>query len=98
MEKFYLITFNNTAAGFDALKLNKHIKLLFKSGTIQKWWHYLPAAYIVKSDLNADELFDKISPGMPGRQALIVEIDLLNSEGMLTTDAWEWINKVQGLL
>lgn len=92
MEKFYIITFDNTGINFKPDALLKQMQYLHKQNFITAWWHYLPATYIVKTLNDINILYNNIFPAIPKTHILIVEIDRTNTQGWLPQAAWNWIN------
>lgn len=93
MTKFYLITFDNVATGYNVTVMHDNIKNLHTKGLILAWWHYLPASYIVKTTLAVNDLYNNVFPSIPARHMLIIEVNTENAQGWLPKDAWDWISK-----
>ncbi|MCP4360700.1 MAG: hypothetical protein GY796_22050 [Chloroflexi bacterium] len=56
------------------------------------WWHYLDSTWLVDTNLNANGIWDKLSPHVDKNDQVLV-IGVTNDyQGWLSKDAWEWIN------
>lgn len=62
---------------------------------VADWWHYLPFTYIIASDLEVTDLYNKIFPGIPLRYLLVIEANPNNAQGWLPPEAWIWLQKFQ---
>ncbi len=91
MKKLYLVAVNDDST-LDKVVFHNYITSLYPS-FINAWWHYLKGStYFIKTSLSANELYNKIYPGIPGRHLIIVEINANNKQGWLPKAAWDWIN------
>ena len=56
------------------------------------WWHYLESVWIIRTEMTANQCFDKIHPNMDNNDYIfIVDISHQTRQGWLPKDAWEWI-------
>lgn len=64
---------------------------------ILRWWHYIKSCYIIGTELDKDGLSNHYA--QTAKQSglstthLVMKVDLRVRQGMLTKDAWEWIQK-----
>ena len=93
MNKVYLITYN-TDYNFNKTIFHSYITSFYPSH-ISDWWHHIDTAYLITSNLDINQLYNLIYPGVPGRSLLIIEVDPNNAQGWLPRNAWEWIQKYQ---
>lgn len=76
---------------------NKSIKdyqTLFSSiKSVGPWWHYLDSTWIVKTNLNSQQIWNMLgSHLLKNDYILVVKIDSLDTWGWLPRDAWNWLN------
>jgi len=57
------------------------------------WWHYFETTWIVRSDENSNQIYERLSPfvGTTVEYLLIVKIDPNDEQGWLPQEAWDWI-------
>ncbi len=84
----YLIVYNYQQPYFNYLEVHETIKDL----PISDWWHYLPNAYIIRSNHTEKTLADGIIARNPGLLFLIIKVELSKTSGVLNKSAWDWIN------
>ena len=85
----YLITYDLNSPGQNYEDLIQTIKDL----SIY-WCHYWKSAYLIKSNLSASQIVDKIKPYLDGNDCLIVvEANPKNYQGWLSEKDWEFIRK-----
>ena len=84
----YLIVFNHEQPHYSTSQLHETVVDL----PISDWWHYLPNAYIIRSNHLEKVLADGIIARLPGLLFLIIKIDLSRANGVLNKNAWDWIN------
>ena len=58
------------------------------------WLKYFPNGIIVKSELSAQQIYEKISIGYETEWIFISEINKSNYWGVLPKTAWDWIKKL----
>ena len=59
----------------------------------QKWWHYLPNVWIVRSELTPEAVRKSMDPFInKGDRIFIVELKN-NCNGWLPPDAWKWLSE-----
>jgi hypothetical protein len=58
------------------------------------WWHYLPSTWLVDTDLNPNDLYQKLKPfiNTDGDHILVTRLDSAR-QGWLPKKAWEWIRR-----
>jgi hypothetical protein len=93
MTKIYLVTYN-TDIYFNKPIFHNFITSLYPN-FISDWWHYTESAYLIASSHSVNDIYNKIFPGVPGRNLLVIEVDPNNSQGWLPQVAWDWIKKYQ---
>jgi hypothetical protein len=62
--------------------------------SLGSWLKYFPNSIILKSELSAKEIYEKLSIGFETDWILITEFNKASYWGMLPKVAWEWINKI----
>ncbi len=56
------------------------------------WWHYLDSTWLVDTNLNANGIWNNLSPHIDKNDFFLV-IGVTNDyQGWLPKDAWDWIN------
>lgn len=56
------------------------------------WWHYLDSMWIVVSQENAQQIYNRLGQHLKGGDNLIVlDITRSNYWGILPKDAWPWL-------
>jgi hypothetical protein len=88
IERTYVVALDAREPAADASVLRAALK---DNNNIKNWWNHLPYVYIVITDLNADALSADIWKRTKLRRFLVVEINLAESEGLLSDKAWNWI-------
>lgn len=59
-----------------------------------KWWHYLESVWLIKTDLDPQQCFERLHRKIDENDYLfIVEISKQSHEGWLPKTAWEWIQE-----
>jgi hypothetical protein len=87
MMKVYLVSYDLKKPGKDYEGLYKELK------SASSWWHYLESSWLLKTNLTADQWFDKIKTHLDENDfVLIIEVGK-DSQGWLPPKAWEWIQK-----
>lgn len=67
--------------------------LILAIKNIGPWWHYLESTWIIKTDLNAGQIWNCLYTHINGNdRLLIVKIEPYDKGGWLTKDAWDWLN------
>jgi hypothetical protein len=57
------------------------------------WWHYLSGVWIIKTDLTAQQIFDKFHKYLDSNINLLI-IDVgKDRQGWLMPDAWKWLDE-----
>lgn len=88
---FYIISYDLKGVGTDYSVLYEAIK------SVGEWQHPLESTWVVKSDLNQNQIYDKLKPAMDAiDQVLIFRIYPRERQGWLAKSFWEWMhNKVE---
>lgn len=81
---------------YDLKQPDRNYESLYESikqcGT--KWWHYLDSVWLIKTDLNPQQCFERLHRKIDENDYLfIVEISKQSHEGWLPNAAWEWIQE-----
>lgn len=85
----YLIVYNTDQVSFEPNKIHESIVNL-APGT--DWWHYIPNAYLVSTNLSSKQIADRIIKSLPGLLFFVTKVDLNDVNGVLHKNAWDWIN------
>jgi hypothetical protein len=91
--KAYLVTLDT--AGFIPITYQTLHRKLTEDLNILSWWHHLESAYIliVPSKFTSKQIAEYVKGLVPNRMFFVVEVKLGTREGMLTPEAWAWIEK-----
>jgi hypothetical protein len=89
----YVVAFDSASPSFDIEEIKTFIG---DSGEFSSWWNHIPFVFLVRSDLDADGVADKIMPHAKGARFLVMEVDPSNSNGWLKRRSWEWIKQASG--
>ena len=57
------------------------------------WWHYLDSTWLVKSNLRAPQIWDRLQKHVDNNDVVLVIEVTTNYSGWLSKQAWEWIRK-----
>ncbi len=57
------------------------------------WWNHLTGVFLVASELNANEIADRILPAVGNSKLLVIEANPAESEGSLPERSWSWIQR-----
>lgn len=86
MKKAYIVTYD--------LDYNENCELLEEElKKYRKWWHYLDRTWIIVSEETPKEIWDRIKNKINQHNNLLIIEVKNNSEGWLSTEAWDWIKK-----
>ncbi len=89
-QKIYMIMPDATPP-FDLGLFQTYISLLYSSGYIKAWWHYLPGGlYFVETNLEVNQLYNLLIKHIPQRKHIIMEVNPNNQQGWLNQEAWDW--------
>ena len=88
--KVYAILYDRDEVDTEALH-----NFISKNEMVYNWWHYVKSCYLIRSELSASEIADALPRSMREGSFLVVEVNLLNSNGWLTDKAWRWIYRRQ---
>jgi len=92
MKRVFLIAANN-GIPFDANGLHQFVINLHMKGQISEWWHYIPGPiYLVKTNLDTNQINSLFFQHMNGLQYLLIKVDPSEVGGFLPPEAWNWIN------
>lgn len=86
----YMITYdlNKTGQNYDNV-----IKAI-KDASTGVWCTFWKSSYLIKSNLTANQISDKITPYIDSNDRLIIlECKNSNYQGWLEKEQWEYINK-----
>ncbi|HTU52706.1 MAG TPA: hypothetical protein VMF62_01920 [Acetobacteraceae bacterium] len=86
----YIAVFDFSDPDIDIGKVQEFIR----DGTdFAGWWNYLPATFLLQSDLDADAISAKLKPLVGEGKFLVMAVDPADSDGWLPKRGWEWIKK-----
>ena len=64
---------------------------------VLRWWHYIKSCYIIGTELDKNGLSNHFAQTAEhfgiSTTHLVMKVDLRFRQGMLTKDAWDWIQK-----
>lgn len=82
----YSINYDLNKPGQDYAKLHEAIKDLGAS------WHYLDSTWLVDTNLNADQIWNRLSQHVDKNDFILIIGVTRDYTGWLPKDAWEWLN------
>lgn len=86
----YMITYDLNSTG---QKYEEVIQAIKDSST-GAWCTFWKSSYLIKSNLTADQISNKITPHLDSNdRMIIVEAKNSNYQGWLTKEDWEYIKK-----
>jgi hypothetical protein len=89
-KKVYILTYDREEGADNIAFHNKLIKL----PEVLNWFHYVKSSYIIVSNVqNASTLSSKIQKFIPSSNFFVMELNPVNSNGLLVPKAWDWIKK-----
>lgn len=97
--KAYILTFDKGKV-LDPFDYKKFHDSLTSGAGILDWWHYLEGTYIIITESNNSSLAvaNFVRQLMPDKLFFVSELNLANHNGWLPLEAWNWINKYNGIL
>lgn len=89
--KTYIITYDLKDTSKDYMPLYDAIKSL--SDNYDPWQHFLESAWLVRTELTAKEISEKLMPHLCDNKNLLFvsEIDLDNNDGWIGVPTWKWL-------
>ena len=64
---------------------------------VSRWWHYIKSCYIIGTELDKNDLSNHFTQTAKqlglSTTHLVMKVDLRVRQGILTKDAWDWIQK-----
>jgi hypothetical protein len=87
-KRTYMIAFDPLSPTLDVERVNDYVK---HTSDFAAWWNHVHYLYLVVSDLNADEIADRLKSHTNGSSFLVIQVDPGDSEGLLPKQAWNWI-------
>jgi len=84
MKKIYLVQFK---IGTD-LMLENRIKSISNN-----WIKYFETNYIIESELNPPQIYERLKVGFEETSVFIIEISKTNYYGRMNTSVWEWLKQ-----
>lgn len=86
----YIITYDLNSTG---QKYEEVIQAI-KDASTGAWCTFWKSSYLIKSNLTADQISDKITPHLDSNDRMIIaETKNSNYQGWLTKENWEYIKK-----
>jgi hypothetical protein len=95
--KAYIINFDiDVKDNFDYSKFHES---LTKANGVETWWHYLASSYIiiVKEGIDSSIISEYVRKHMPNKNYFVAQLNLLDHNGWLPKNAWDWINEFNNL-
>jgi hypothetical protein len=91
--KAYIFIFDRES--FTVEELDKFHNDLTTAQGIVSWWHYLSSAYIliVQENIKATDINNFLLKVIPKKHIFVSELNLINHNGFLPPNAWDWIKK-----
>jgi hypothetical protein len=89
-DQTYILAFDPLNPDFDPLAVRRAIKA---NEAFPNWWNHIPSVFLVKTDLNAEQISDFLRSVVGNALFLVMEVDPRNSEGSLPDRSWEWIRR-----
>ncbi|TAU15498.1 hypothetical protein ELH33_01080 [Rhizobium ruizarguesonis] len=56
------------------------------------WWHYLGSTWLVHTQIDAQSIWDRLSPHIDANDFVLVIGMTHDYQGWLPQEAWDWIN------
>lgn len=81
----YSINYDLNKPGQDYAKLHEAIKGL------GAWWHHLDSTWLVDTNLNADQIWNRLSQHVDKNDFVLVIGVTRDYSGWLPKRAWDWI-------
>ena len=91
--KNYLIIFDNAQPGYDFTFFHNFI---VNSPQVNDWWHHFANVYVITTSLDAKIIADSIITNFPGLRFFVLNINFNEYNGVLHTNAWNWIKQKKG--
>lgn len=86
----YAINYDLNKPGQDYENLYEAIK------ACGAWWHYLGSTWLVDTTLDANGIWNKLSPHVDKNDSVLVIGVTRDYSGWLPQDAWDWMNSRTG--
>ena len=84
----YLITYD-----LKNKSITNYQSLFVAIKSVGPWWHYLDSTWIVKTNLNSQQIWNILGQHLlRNDHILVVKIDNSDKWGWLPQDAWNWLN------
>ena len=78
-------------------KNKSHIGLFEQLKASPAWWHYLDSIWLIATQGNAKQLYNRLKPHLDEVEDSILVIEAgADLYGWLPKDAWEWIKRTLG--
>lgn len=59
-----------------------------------KWWHYMDSVWLVHTNLNPQQCFDRLRLSLDENDyVLVLDITRQQRQGWLPKDAWDWVKE-----
>lgn len=88
MSKVYLITYDLNKTGQNCTDVIQAIK----DASTGDWCTFWKSSYLIKSNLTANQISEKITPHLDQNDSMIIiEANLSNYQGWLDEDEWNYI-------
>jgi len=83
----YIIGYDLNKPGQDYAELFEALK------SFPSWWHYLDSTWLISTNNNATEIFNKLKPYIDTNDRILVIQANNDHAGWLSQKAWDWINE-----
>ena len=82
----------------DNLDYNDIHKKITSLPDLYSWFHYLRCSYVLISEVDTNAITQEMIKIIPNKRFLIFRIDLKSRNGWLPKEAWDWIEKMIGIV
>lgn len=89
MSSFMYRTVSSAASSADEPRAPKLYEAIKACGA---WWHYLGSTWLVDTTLDANGIWNTLSPHVDKNDSVLVIGVTRDYSGWLPQDAWEWMN------
>ena len=87
MTSVYMVTYDLSRGA------NRYEGLLAELADSPAWWHYLESTWLIATDENADELWERLRGHTIAADNVLVMEVRDDSQGNLPPEAWTWIEE-----
>lgn len=81
------------AVNYDLKKPGRDYAALYDAiKSCGSWWHHLGSTWLVDTSLNADGIWQRVSPHIDQNDSMLIIGVTKDKSGWLPKEAWDWIN------